>query len=148
MRPILVALAVPLLIAGCSSDSAFMPITGSDHGITLVRTKDYPWSDGGELALVATRMPDCQRRHHLKPAPDGALKVEVYDSGTGAYILRQGKRWYVTETKNCQLQQFKEPPPEPGTLLGAFRVKGGELRFVAAESKEKGGDEDGNAKGG
>ena len=87
-------------------------------------------------------------RHHLKPAPDGALKVEVYDSGTGAYILRQGKRWYVTETKNCQLQQFKEPPPEPGTLLGAFRVKGGELRFVAAESKEKGGDEDGNAKGG
>lgn len=150
MRKNLPVLALAILLAaGCSSESAFMPVTGSDHGITLVRTRNYPWSEGWDLDLVATRMPECQRRHHLKPAGDGAFKVEVYDSGTGAYILRQGKRWYVAETRNCQLQQFKEPPPEPGILLGAFRVKGGELRFVAAEPREKGGaDEDAGAKGG
>jgi hypothetical protein len=146
--PAIIVLAGALLLEWCSSESAFMPVTGSDHGITLVRTRNYPWSDGWELDLVTTRMPECQRRHHLKPAGEGAFKVEVYDSGTGAYILRQGKRWYVTETKGCQLQQFKEAPPEPGTLLGAFRVKGGELRFIGAEAREKGGDEEGGGKGG
>ena len=75
--PAIIVLAGALLLEGCSSESAFMPVTGSDHGITLVRTRNYPWSDGWELDLVTTRMPECQRRHHLKPGdylytpPDG-----------------------------------------------------------------------------
>ena len=59
-------LALGAALAGCgSTDMASMPIQGSDHSLTLVREKPYAWSAGWDLAVVVTRMPDCQRRHHL-----------------------------------------------------------------------------------
>lgn len=121
------------LLSGCgSSDSAAMLIDGPKHSLTLIREKAYLWSDSWDLAMVVMRDPECTRRHHLKPAPDTSFKMEVYRPVDGGWILKQGKRWYIADTASCQLQQYKEPPPEPGNLVGAFQEKDGTLAFVAA----------------
>lgn len=122
-------LAAGLTACG-SSDLASMPIQGSDHSLTLVREKPYAWSAGWDMAVVVSRMPDCMRRHHLKHVGDGAFKVEVFRTEQARWILHQGKRWYIAETDNCQLQQFEEKPAEPGTLVGIFSEKGGTLKFT------------------
>lgn len=137
MRLVLAAV-MSAVLAGCgTSDVANMPIQGSDHSLTLVRDKPFLWSNGWELAVVVSRMPDCMRRHHIKKAGDGNFKMEVFRTEQGAWILRQGKKWYVAETEGCQLQQFEEKPPAPGTLVGAFEDKSGQLRFVQSPDLQK-----------
>jgi hypothetical protein len=45
-------------------------------------------------------------------SPDGPggdkLKMDVYRTEPGVFILNSGKRWYVTETRTCRFEQFKE----------------------------------------
>ena len=127
-------LAVVLLtaaLAGCgSSDTASFIIDGNDTALTLERIKPYVWSEGWELELIVRRFPDCQRRHNLKAASSDAPKVEIYTPEPYVFIIRQAKRWYVTDMKTCQLQAFKEPPPLPGTLVGTFQDKDDAFRFV------------------
>jgi hypothetical protein len=119
------------VLAGCgSSDTASFMIDGSDTALTLERIKPYAWSDGWELELIVRRNPDCQRRHTLKAATSDAPKVELYTPEPYVFIVRQAKRWYVTDMKTCQLQAFKEAPPLPGTLVGVFQEKDGILKFV------------------
>jgi hypothetical protein len=127
-------LPVVVLLAACSAEPASYLIMGSEVALTVERTKSYFWSDGWDLSLVVRRNPECQRRYALKSTSNN-LKVEVYSPETGVYILRQGKRWYVTELKTCGFQTFKEPPPEPGDLLGTFQEKGGVFKFVENKSK-------------
>lgn len=125
-----------LAMAGCDADSASYLIDGNrDHSLSLLRDQPWPWSDW-EVSLVVTRQPECMRRHRLKDAPaDASFKLELYESLEGGFILRQGKRWYVAETGKCQFQAFKEPPVEPGLLLGAFDDKDGKLKFKPAKDK-------------
>lgn len=138
MHRLPLALLLSVTLAACgNSDVATLPIQGSDHSLTLVREKPYIWSDGWELALVVSRMPDCMRRHHLKKAGDGSFKMDVFRSEQGAWILRQGKRWYVADTESCQLQQFEEKPAAPGTLVGSFEDKSGTLKFVQSPDLNK-----------
>jgi len=141
-RWLLPFLAVPLLSA-CSKDPAAYMIAGSEVAITVERVQPYFWSTGWELNLIVRRHPDCQRRHVMKPTSGGKIKVEVYSPEPAVYILRQGKRWYVTELRNCGFQAYKEPPPEPGDLIGAFQEKDGVFKFV--ESKDKAAKENGSA---
>lgn len=123
--------ALTAVLAGCgSTDMASMPIQGSEHSLTLVREKPFAWSAGWDLAVVVARMPDCQRRHHLKHMGDGAFKVEVFRTEQARWVLRQGKRWYIADTESCQLQQFEEKPAEPGTLVGVFDDVAGTLKFT------------------
>lgn len=125
------ALALTALVAGCGvTDMASMPIQGSAHSLTLVREKSFAWSSGWDLAVVVARMPDCQRRHHLKHMGDGSFNVEVFRTEEARWILHQGKRWYIAETENCELQQFEEKPADPGTLVGVFDDKSGVLKFT------------------
>ncbi|HEX8989485.1 MAG TPA: hypothetical protein VF816_16125 [Rhodocyclaceae bacterium] len=120
-------------LAGCgSTDTASLVIDGPDTALTLERTRDFAWSSDWQLQLVVRRFPDCQRRHNLASTAAATLKVELFSPAPGAFILKQGKRWYVTDLKTCDLQAFKEPPPEPGTPVGAFVERDGELRFVKA----------------
>ena len=137
MRLSLALLAVALL-AGCGAEPASYLIATSEVALTVERTKSYFWSDGWELALITRRNPECQRRYHLKKSAGGSLRVEVYSPEPGVYILRHGKRWYVTELKSCGFDTFKDPPPEPGDLVGSFEEKDGVFKFVAAEGKGKG----------
>jgi hypothetical protein len=139
LRHLLPALLFAALLAGCTKEPAGFLIEGGNHSLTVERNQPYPWSDGWELDLIVTRYPECQRRHPLQKAGE-KFRVDLYRTPTGAFILNQGKRWYVAETKDCRMQQFEEEPPEPGEYLGAFRLKDDRFAFVPAA-------EDKNAKG-
>lgn len=121
--------AAALLLSACGSETSSFMIDGNDTALTLERIKEYPWSEW-ELELIVRRNPDCQRRHKLKPTNSDSVKVELFSPEPGVFIVRQGKRWYVTELATCQLQSFKEPPPEPGQPVGNFVTKDGKLKFV------------------
>ena len=103
-------------------------------------TKPYLWSEGWNIAVVVSRMPDCMRRHHLKRTGDGTFKVEVFRTAEARWILHQGKRWYIADTETCQLQQFETPPEQPGDLVGSFNDKGGALKFVQSPDLKKAAD--------
>lgn len=119
---------IPLL-AACAKEPAGYEIEGGNHSLTVERNKPYFWSSGWELDLIVTRYPECQRRHALKKAGE-KVRVDLYRVEPGVFILNQGKRWYVAETQTCRMQQFEEAPPEPGELIGSFRVKNGTFTFV------------------
>lgn len=131
----LLPLAV-LILAGCGTgdSTSFMVDGNNEHALSLFRDKQWLWSDW-EVSLVVSHLPDCQRRYPLKGvSKDVVFKMELYESLEGGYILHQGKRWYVAETGKCQLQQFPEPPKEPGDLVGVFTDKGtGEIYFKEDE---------------
>ncbi|WP_126446698.1 hypothetical protein [Sulfuricystis multivorans] len=139
-RRLLCLLLLPL-IAACAKEPAGYEIDGGNHSLTVERNKPYFWSSGWELDLIVTRYPECQRRYALKKAGE-KLRIDLYRTPTGAYILNQGSRWYVAETQTCRMQAFEEEPPEPGELLGSFRVKGGVFRFVP-ETGDKGSNNGG-----
>jgi hypothetical protein len=132
-----------LFVAGCAKEPAAYHISGSEIAITVERIKPNFWSSGWELDLIARQHPNCQRRHHLKPTKSDKVKVEVYSPQRGVFILRQAKRWYVTDLRTCDLQAFPDPPPEPGELVGTFMVKDGEFKFV--ETKDRAAGDNGGA---
>jgi len=133
-RLALPVLCLPLL-AGCVNDSISMIIDGPSHAISLVRGQKLFWEKKMDLEIIVTRLPDCQRRHHLQPAVvSSGFKVEVYDLGQNTFLLDEGGKLYVTETRTCLgFQQLSAPPAEgKGELLGAFREEQGQLVFRAA----------------
>lgn len=140
MKPRLLPLLLSsLALAACVKEPAAFLIDGGDHSLTIERNKPYPWSSGWELDLIITRFPDCQRRHALKKASDAKkLRIDLYRTPTGAFILNQGNRWYVAETKECRMQQFEEEPPEPGDYIGSFKEKGGTFGYFPAEEQKNG----------
>ncbi len=126
------ATAAALSLAGCGQDAAYYLIDGPDYSLTLMREQTYFWRSEWDLALMTTHLPECMRRHTLKPAPMEGFKAELYRSLEGAYILRQGDRWYVADAQKCRLQQYPTPPAEPGDLLGSFEIRQQRLQFIAA----------------
>lgn len=134
---ILWLLLAPLLIA-CSDQRASFEIGGSQHSLTLIRVQNFFWERTARYAVVAARMPDCMRRHEV--GPGGAdSKIEVYAPGNNAWILRQGKRMFVVETRTCEGFARLEGEPEGGfgPLQGAFQMRSGEFRFVPEPSKQQ-----------
>jgi hypothetical protein len=129
-----------VLISGCAKEPAAYLISGSDISLTVERIKPNFWTSGWELDVIARQNPNCQRRHHLKPTKSDKVKVEVYTPQRGVFILRQGKRWYVTDLRTCDMSTYKDPPPEPGELVGAFMEKGGEFKFVESKDRAAAGD--------
>lgn len=131
---------ISLILAGCAKEPAAYLVNGNDVAITVERIQPYFWSTGWELDVILRQHPNCQRRHHLKPTTSANVKVEVFSPEPAVYILRQGKRWYVVELRTCGFEAYKDAPPEPGELVGAFQVKGGVFRFVPSADSGKGGD--------
>jgi hypothetical protein len=129
-----------LFLAACAKEPAAYEIAGSEISITVERTKPYFWTPGWELDLVARQHPNCQRRHHMKPTKNDKAKVEVYSPERGIFILRQSNRWYVTDLRTCGFDTFKEPPPEPGELMGTFMEKDGVFKFVDNADRAAKGD--------
>ncbi len=125
------------LLVACSDDRASFQISTSDHALTLIRVQRFFWSKTAVFTIVAARMPDCMRRHRMGSAGLSA-KVEVYSPGNDAWILKQGARMYVVETRTCEGFAKLEAEPEGGMgpLLGAFQVKNGVLTFVAAPTAQ------------
>lgn len=123
-----------LALAGCGdSQQAAYLISGGQHSLTLARQQAFIGSDW-ETELVVARFPDCQRRYPLKELIGDKLKMDVYRTEPGVFILNSGKRWYVTETRTCRFEQFKEAPPAPGDVIGSFQVRNGTLEYKSQET--------------
>lgn len=118
---------------GDSQYAAYL-VSGPQHSLTLTRDQQFIGS-AWVTELVVARHPDCQRRYPLIGAADDDIKMTVYRTEPGVFILQSGKRWYVTETASCRFEQFKIPPPEPGKLVGHFQLKDGKLAYQDLEAK-------------
>ena len=127
-----VSLAV---LAGCGSQQVGYQITDRNHSLSVTREQQYPGSDWANHVIV-TRFPECQRRYKLKDSTSDSSKLDVYLVEPQVYILNHAKRWYIAETKACQWQQYDEPPPEPGTLVGTFQTKGDQLTWIDKAEKK------------
>lgn len=136
-RTLLLALLTAPLLLGCVKEPAAYLIQGGDHSLTIERNKPYFWSTGWELDLITARYPDCQRRHPLKKAAE-KMRIDLYRVEPGVFILNQSKRWYITETRDCRMQQFDAEPPDPGEFIGSFREKNGAFLFEPYEEEAKG----------
>jgi hypothetical protein len=125
-------LSLPFL-AACTDDRATFEINGGAHSLSLIRITGTPWARTARYALVASRMPDCMRRHSL---PNAALnaRFEVFSPGNDAWILRQRNRMYVVETRTCEgfARLDAEPEGGLGALMGTFEMRAGTLAFVPA----------------
>lgn len=129
----LLPLLVLPLLAACSDQRATFEIKGGAHSLSLIRVIGAPWAKKAEYAVVASRMPDCVRRHAMPEAGLDA-KVEVFAPGNDAWILRQENRMYVVETRTCEGFARLDAVPEGGTgpLMGTFEMRGDSLVFSAA----------------
>ncbi len=136
LRPLLLALLTVPLLLGCVKEPAAFLIQGGDHSLTIERNKPYFWSAGWEVDLITARYPDCQRRHPLKKTAE-KIRIDLYRVEPGVFILNQGKRWYITETRDCRMQQFDAEPPDPGDFIGYFREKNDTFLFEPYEEETK-----------
>jgi hypothetical protein len=122
-----------LFLTACSDQRATFEIEGGAHSLSLIRIINTPWAAKAEYAVVASRAPDCTRRHAM---PDAGIdtRVEVFSPGNDAWILRQGNRMYVVETRTCEGFARLDAVPESGlgTLMGTFQMRDGTLAFVSA----------------
>ncbi len=127
---VLLSLAV---LAACSDQRAAVELKGGASTLTLIRVTGMPWQKTAKYDIVAARMPDCMRRHAMGEAALGA-SVEVYAPGNDAWILKQGKRMFVVETRTCEGFAKLEQLPDTGTgpLVGTFEMRADTLVFSAA----------------
>lgn len=128
-----------LVLSACGGSQQTVFTIGSNHNsVTLVREQAYYGSEWSTEMVVA-RLPACQRRHLLKPVASDGFKMDVYQPSPGVFIFNQAKRWYVADLGNCELQQYKEPPPEPGDPVGTFQTRNGDLTWVDKRPKAEAG---------
>ena len=128
-----IVLALLPLLAACTDLRATFEIKGSAHALSLIRITGMPWEKTAKYSVVAARMPDCMRRHAMPDAPRDA-RVEVFSPGNDAWILRQGGRMYVVETRTCEGFASLDAVPEGGlgAMMGVFEMRNDNLVFVAA----------------
>jgi hypothetical protein len=133
----LVPLLLLPLLAACTDDRATFEIEGGAHSLSLIRITNAPWAKMAAYSVVASRTPDCARRHAMLDAGLRA-RVEVFSPGNDAWILRQGRRMYVLETRTCEgfARLDAEPEGGLGPLMGTFETRGDNLVFVAAPKAE------------
>ncbi|MDR1350316.1 MAG: hypothetical protein LBJ59_05980 [Zoogloeaceae bacterium] len=125
-----------LLLSGCANDGAAYLIDGQRHAVSIVRDNLF-WEKQVNLALVITRLPDCQRRHAIQKANPKA-HIELWQPGQGTYILKIGQNMYVTETRTCEgfARLDEEPPGGLGAQLGVFGEIKGVFSFVPTQKEE------------
>ena len=132
--PRLISLFLPLasllFLSACSDQRATFEIEGPSHSISMIRVINLPWQKSAEYAIVASRMPECNRRH-VFPEKAFNIKTEVFSPGNSAWILRQSGRMYVMETRTCEgfARLDKEPENGLGDLMGTFEMKDDTLTF-------------------
>ena len=142
LKNLLLGLCAAPLLAACINDTATMEIDGTrEHVLVMMREQPYFWDSKLELFLVVARMPACMRRHPMGTGST-STRAEIYLVPSGAYIIKIGKRMYVTETQNCvNFAKLDEEPPEGmGQFIGTFREKNGQFTFI--KEGEDGGAKD------
>ena len=130
MRKLL--LLTPLLLAGCVDDSASYYIDGNQHALTVRAMQEYFWKKDVTLDLLASRMPDCQRRIPLGALPMSDVEIELFQSGDNVYTLRAGEQAWRVETQGCS--ELEAPEQVTGQPLGLFHLdENKKLVFEKAE---------------
>ena len=121
-----------LLLAGCENSATAYIIDGKDHALMLVREQRWFWSDEIGQAVVASRLPDCQRRVAIWPGTPSGPEMEVYEAGYQLWALKQDRRWYLASTEKCLVQDWDDAPATPpGPLVGTFVMRDGTPVFEA-----------------
>jgi hypothetical protein len=126
-------LLVALTLTGCMQDSASYTFPEKDHAITLIRNQTWPWQDTLSVEVVAIRLPECNAGMSVRNIPiktDIALFKAPDEYPEPIFILRMDQRNFAVSTQSCQVQEFKQAPPDPGVKLGAFLEKDGKFSFV------------------
>ena len=130
MRPLL--LLAPLLLAGCVDSSATYYIDGNQHALTVRAMQEYFWKKEVTLDLLASRMPDCQRRIPLGQLPIADVDIELFASGENTYTLRAGDQAWRVETDRCS--ELEAPEQVTGQPLGLYHFdENKKLVFEKAE---------------
>jgi hypothetical protein len=137
MTKTLLSRLLPLLavlpLAGCLQDTASYAFPEKDHAITLIRNQTWPWQDTMSVEVVALRLPECNEGMSVKDIP---LKADITlfkapdEYAEPIFILRMDRRNFAVSTQSCQVQEFKEAPPDPGSKLGTFKEKDGKFGFA------------------
>ena len=130
MRKLL--LLAPLLLAGCVDSSATYYIDGNQHALTVRALQEYFWKKDLTIDLLASRMPDCQRRFPLGSLPLADVEIELFASGENTYTLRAGEQAWRVETNGCT--ELEAPEQVTGEPLGLFHFdEDDKLVFEKAE---------------
>lgn len=124
-------LLTTLLLTGCVNDSASYYVAGNTHTISVRGHQEYFWDEQLNLALVVSRLPECQRQIPLAQVAKGDMNVELFQTGNDGWILRQGKQVWGVETTNCK--ELADAGKLPlGARVGAFKIDEDKFVFVAA----------------
>jgi hypothetical protein len=127
-------LALAPVLAACENSATAYMVDGSRHALILIREQRYFWSGEVEQAVVASRLPQCQRRVAIHPGGTTLEPMQVYQAGDRLWALHQGKRWYLASTEQCRVQDWDNPgDAPPGPLVGTFRAGDGNPVFVPAK---------------
>ncbi len=131
MSPRFLPLILLPLLAACVNDGAAYMVDGPQHALSVVREQNLFWEKQVELAIVVSRLPDCQRKHVIQKAGP-SVPVELWQPGPGTFILKVGKNLYVTETRTCQgfARMTEDPPGGMGQKLGTYAVRNGVFTFT------------------
>ena len=128
-----VALALLPVLAACENSATAYMVDGNQHALILVREKPYFWDSTVNQAMIASRLPSCQRRVDIHPGQDSLEPMAVYEAGDRLWALHQGARWYLATTVTCQVQDWANASGSPpGPLVGTFQLKDGAPTFVPA----------------
>ncbi|MBI5109150.1 MAG: hypothetical protein HZA62_10420 [Rhodocyclales bacterium] len=122
--------ALALLLTACGNTQSAYLDDGGGLSLSVVREQSYlggPWHS----TLISAATPRCQKRHRLEGLSEDGFQLKVFRPEPGVYILNSGKRWYVTELRNCEFQTYKSPPPFPGEAIGRFEAASQVLAFIA-----------------
>ena len=97
-RALLLTALLPLLAACENSATAFM-VEGKEHALILVREQKVFWTDEVKQAVIASRLPNCQKRVTIHPGVRELVDMQVYEAGDRLWALHQGNRWYLAGTE-------------------------------------------------
>lgn len=123
------AVTAPLL-SGCENSATAYTIDTSQHALILVREQPYFWTSEVDQYVIASRLPNCQRKVRIHPDGKVLTEIEVFEAGYRMWALRQGARWYLAGTEQCLVQDWANPTGEPpGERIGAFRLRDGKPLF-------------------
>jgi hypothetical protein len=94
--------------------------------------QEHFWNKDLTLDLIATRLPDCQRRIALGKLPLPDVEIELFASGENVYTLRAGEQAWRVELDACS--EMEAPEQVTGQPLGVFHLdENKKLVFEKAE---------------
>lgn len=127
----LLACAAAVALSACENSATAYSVEGTQHSLALVREQPYFWTSTVNQYIVASRLPDCQRRIAIHPDATMLTPMEVYPAADRLWALRQGERWYLVSTRECRVQDWRDPMPTSlGGRIGVFHLEDGKPVFT------------------